>query len=307
MNGKTIEQLPSYREDLQTPGLVLGTAGLGGAWGEIDKEESLRTLLYALEQGIERLDTAPAYQNAEKIVGEVLGQWRGGKPIVSTKVGKLPGQADDDNLNNYDLEVMEKSIEDSLARLGCDQLDLLFLHEPQKVPAEMIREVVAFLENLTVTGKVKSIGLGGIVSTAYYPYIEKGVFDVVMGFNNLNACTLTGIKKEIPYFRQQGLILYQGSALNMGLLGNRYLQYIQDPPGWLSPKSVENAQKAYKIAKEHGLELSTLAHRYLLSIKEVDHLVIGARNMAQLKSTLADCRQGVLPREIFDELTDQVK
>ena len=302
-----MELLPSYREDLQTPRLVLGTAGVGGAWGEIDKEESLQTLLYALEQGIERLDTAPAYQNAEKMVGEVLRKWKGARPVVSTKVGKLPGKADEDGLNDYDLRVMEKSIEESLVRLGCDRLDLLFLHEPHKVPAEMTSDVVAFLQAMVNTGKVKSLGLGGIVSPVFYPYIEKGFFDVVMGYNNLNASTLTGIKKEIPYFRQQGLVLYQGSALNMGLLGNRYQRYIENPPSWLQLKSVENAQKAYKIAEKHGLELSTLAHRYLLSIQEVDYLVIGARNLTQLKKTLADCRHGVLPREIFDELTGQVK
>ena len=55
--------------------LVLGTAGLGGAWSPIDPAESVATILRALESGITRLDTAPAYAQAEVLVGEALRQW----------------------------------------------------------------------------------------------------------------------------------------------------------------------------------------------------------------------------------------
>ena len=68
---------------------ILGTAGLGGIWGVIDQEESVRTILLALENGIEALDTAPAYADAEEIVGTALGKWRGNLPAISTKVGRL--------------------------------------------------------------------------------------------------------------------------------------------------------------------------------------------------------------------------
>ena len=45
--------------------LVLGTAGLGGVWGKIDPGESVEAILLALESGINRLDTAPAYNESE--------------------------------------------------------------------------------------------------------------------------------------------------------------------------------------------------------------------------------------------------
>lgn len=48
--------------------LVLGTAGLAGLWGKIDEDESVKTILYALEQGITHFDAAPAYADAERIL-----------------------------------------------------------------------------------------------------------------------------------------------------------------------------------------------------------------------------------------------
>ena len=48
--------------------LALGLAGLGGAWGPVDQEESLTTILRALELGVKVFDAAPAYGSAEKLL-----------------------------------------------------------------------------------------------------------------------------------------------------------------------------------------------------------------------------------------------
>ena len=47
-----IKNKPTYRKNKEPVGLVLGAAGLGGVWGPIDPEESVDTILYALENGI---------------------------------------------------------------------------------------------------------------------------------------------------------------------------------------------------------------------------------------------------------------
>lgn len=49
--------------------VVLGTAGLAGIWGDVDKRESVDAILFALESGITHFDSAPAYSDAESILG----------------------------------------------------------------------------------------------------------------------------------------------------------------------------------------------------------------------------------------------
>ena len=290
--------------------LVLGTAGLGGAWSPIDPAESVATILQALESGITRLDTAPAYAKAEALVGKALRQFapRLGNqpPFVSTKVGKLEGDALEDNLNNYDLAVMEQSVAQSLKRLGRSTLDLLFLHEPEKVPSHRVEAVVEFMLEQKQTGRAQAIGFGGIPPEVYHPYIKAGGFDVVMGYNNLDAANLDALQSDIPFFRKYGLTTYQGSALHMGLLGNRFERYQREKPDWLSEADLARAAQAQQVANKYDLPLSTLAHRYVLSVQEIDYVVIGPHTMEHLTKTLADCQQGPLPEEIFDELTNRI-
>ncbi|MEM7108396.1 MAG: aldo/keto reductase [Bacteroidota bacterium] len=293
---------PTYRSDGSTPGIVLGTASLGGAWGEIDEKESIQTILNALQNGINRIDTAPAYSCAELIVARALEQWSGEKPFVSTKVGKREGRAEDTNLNNYERVSMTASVNQSIRRLGRGSLDLLFLHEPEKVPVNQVSDVIRFLEDLRKAGTVRSVGLGGIVTPIYYPFIQAGLFDVVMGFNDLDACCLSAMQEQVPLFNSMGLIRYQGSALHMGLLGNRYDRYQDSAPNWISTDALRKARIVKSFADDYGLLLSSLAHRYVLSISEVDHIVIGPRNMMQLTSFLHDYGDGVLDQGLFDEI-----
>lgn len=299
-------QKPTYRKEDLLPELVLGTAGLGGAWGKIDKQESIDTILIAMDSGINRLDTAPAYANAEAIVGESLKLWRGTQPFISTKVGKLKGTAEAENLNNYEISIMRKSIEQSRKALDRDQLDLIFLHEPEKVPAAKVDEVVDFMQKLKQTGVAKQIGLGGIVPEAYHQALKDHIFDVVMSFNNINACCLDGMMHDIPFFRANKAQTYQGSALHMGLLGNRFDKYCHEKPEWITQKTLSNALLAKDLADENGLKISSLAHRYLLSLQEIDFFVVGPKNMEQLKRTLKDISAGKLAEYLFDQLNNQL-
>ena len=305
MNKTTVR--PTYRSDHPLPGLVLGTAALGGAWGDIDRQESVDTILYALENGVERLDTAPAYRDAEPIVGEALRQWSGPRPLVSTKVGKLRADAADERTNNYDRASMQQSIAESQEKLGTDRLDLLFLHEPEQVPTDAVPEVIDFMKQTKQSGAATTIGLGGVVPSAFHGAIRQGGFDVVMSYNNLDAACLDGLQSDIPFFRTHGLTTYQGSALHMGLLGNRFEKYRETPPAWISEDALARAGKAHALAQRLGMKLPTLAHRYLLSMQEVDYLVLGARNLPQLTATLADCRAGRLEATVFEELTDLIQ
>ena len=285
------------------PNLVLGTAGLGGVWGKIDFEESVETVLLALELGVKRLDTAPAYNESEQIVGKALRQWNGPRPYVSTKVGRLKTDSAEQAIVNYKLDTMKASIQASMERLN--GIDLLFLHEPEMVPKPQIDQVIDFLLEQKSNGTISEIGLGGIITEEYHDFIRQGIFDVIMTYNNLNACCLSGMVYDIPFFKRSGSVIYQGSPLHMGLLGDRFEQYQKNPPYWLSKTILDKAQMVKKLADYYELDLSALAHRFLLSVKEVDYLVLGPGNKEQLLTSLNDCKQGSLEKKLFDEIIDQ--
>jgi L-galactose dehydrogenase len=122
--------------------IVLGCSGLGGVWGNQDFSESVDVILMALEAGIGSFDAAPSYNKAEHFLGQALKQWKGQKPYISTKVGRLFSERADEYDLDYTKDGMRKSLETSLERLGLESIDLLFLHEPQLVTAQQKDEIV---------------------------------------------------------------------------------------------------------------------------------------------------------------------
>ncbi|MGC6431103.1 MAG: aldo/keto reductase [Jejuia sp.] len=285
--------------------LVYGTSGLGGVWGAVDQRDSIDALLYAFENGISALDTAPSYANAEYYVGMALREWKGKKPFVSTKIGRLKGKDAFETKLDYSTEGMKRSLDNSLVTLGLDKIDLLFLHEPQLVPLENIDEILYTLKGFKEEGLVNSIGVGGNPSEAFKPYVTKENFDVVSGFLHMDACNLSAFNGEIQSYKKEGITYYAASALHFSLLGNRFEQYKKEGVDgeWITQLDLENAIRVKEVADKNNMSLPTLAQRYLFSIEEADRVVMGARTPAQIKSTIDDWKAGKLPEGLFNEVT----
>ncbi len=307
---------PTYLDDINNANypfshgsrLVYGCSGLGGVWGETNYDESVDCLLYAFENGIRSLDTSPSYNQSETVVGKALKQWKGERPFISTKVGRLKSENAHDTVVDYSASRMTQSVEESLETLGVDYVDLLFLHEPYLVTLERMDEVLDTLKGFVQKGYARSLGVGGNPTDGFRPYINKDNFQVVSGFLKVDACNLDGFKKDLPHNHEAGVAYYAASALHFSLLGNRYEQYVTNPPNdeWITAKDVENARKLKEIADREGMKISSLAQRFLFSMAEANRVVMGARKIEQIKSTMADWNAGLLPKALFDEIASGI-
>lgn len=289
--------------------LVLGTSGLGGVWGQVDATESIATILYGLENGISAFDTAPSYGQAQKYLGVALKRWNGDRPFVSTKVGRLASANAFEFRIDFTPTGMRDSLHRSLELLGLDKINLLFLHEPQLVPRADIPGVIEALGSFKEEGWADQIGVGGNPGPDFRPYIMKENFDVVSGFLRMNACNLSVFDGEIQHYLKEGIAYYAASPLHFSLLGKRYNEYqeVREISEWVTHMDLNNAKKVKAIADQNGMSLSSLAQRFLFTIKEADRVVVGASNLSELKDTLADWKQGRLPKFIFDEIISTVK
>ena len=83
--------------DLHLSKIGLGTWAIGGGdwgmgWGDQDEDDSIKSIIEALEVGINWIDTAHAYGFgvAEEMVGKALKEYKDDEIIVATKCGVLP-------------------------------------------------------------------------------------------------------------------------------------------------------------------------------------------------------------------------
>lgn len=127
-------------------GAAIPAIGLGtfNAHGEVCSE----AVSFALRNGYRHIDTAPRYEN-EEAVGE--GLRRSGVPrdqiFLTTKVWWDRIGADD----------LQRSAEESLQKLGVDQVDLLLIHWPN--PAIPLADSIAALNDAKRRGYAKHIGV----------------------------------------------------------------------------------------------------------------------------------------------------
>jgi aryl-alcohol dehydrogenase-like predicted oxidoreductase len=134
-----------------------GAWAIGGAWGDVGEDQARDALLAALEAGTTFIDTADVYGDgrSERIIREVLKQWRGPRPIVATQAGRRlsPHVADGYNRKN-----LESFVDRSLSELGVETLDLVQLHCP---PTEVYYrpEVFDAMDTLVAAGKIRFYGV----------------------------------------------------------------------------------------------------------------------------------------------------
>lgn len=267
--------------------VVLGTAGLAGIWGDVDKRESVDAILFALESGITHFDSAPAYSDAESILGKALSQWHGADPFISTKVGKLKSDSPDSVAYDYSSDAMEKSVYESLKTLGVEKIDLLFLHDPPGMGEHEILSALEFMNKIKEKGIVKNIGIGGNYGSQFSSYVGEACFDYFMGFNRYNIINQAAIADEFITLDKAKISKWQASPLYMGLLGSRFHTYQDMQPSWISDEDLLRAKKLNHFCIEKGIKMPMIALQFLMNATCIDKIVIGASNMNELESTFS--------------------
>ena len=152
------------RTGWQVSEIAFGGWQLGGDWGTVDDEASIRTLLHAFDAGINFVDTAELYGSghSEEVIGRALREWSGDRIYVATKVQPVvwPSPNDDtpEMRGRYPRWHLRNAVELALRRLQVERLDLFQLHGWM---ADGIRALdwLETLNELRVEGKIEHIGV----------------------------------------------------------------------------------------------------------------------------------------------------
>ena len=152
-----MEYRPLGRTDMKVSAISFGAWAIGGTWGPVDDEESMRALHAAIDAGTNFIDTADVYGDgrSERLVARLRRERKGETIHVATKAGRrLPTQTPE----GYSRENLSGWVDRSLKNLGMDAVDLLQLHCPH--PEVYDRpEVFGILDDLVKAGKIRYYGV----------------------------------------------------------------------------------------------------------------------------------------------------
>lgn len=219
---------------------------------------------YALDQGINYFDTAESYGDgvSETVMGNAL-KGRRDDVYVATKIAA--GARDS-------AESMMRRLDESLARLQMDYVDVFFNHAVNDVDRLKNPEWHEFAEKARAQGKVRYLGMSGhggyLVDCVDYA-VEQDMFDVLLLATNFG---------EDPAFYERFTRSFDFVANQQGLQGPMKKAKEKDI-GIIAMKVLRGAKlNDMRPYEKQGYTYSQAAFRWVLNMPEVDNLIITMRN-----------------------------
>jgi aryl-alcohol dehydrogenase-like predicted oxidoreductase len=235
-----------------------------------DDSKAIELIHRALDLGVNFLDTANIYGDSEVKVGKALRGRRDGI-VLATKFGIAMDSSINDRGVDGSPENARRACDESLRRLGVEQIDLYYLHRVDpKVPIE---ETVSAMAELVRAGKVRHLGLSeaspGTVRRAHKVHPIAAVQTEYSLFSREPEDEL------LPVLRELGVALVAYSPLGRGFLGGRF-RSVDDlaPDDWRRnnprfqgeqfKKNLAIADRLREVAEEKHCTPAQLALAWLL-------------------------------------------
>lgn len=284
--------------DMELTTVGLGTWALGGpweyGWGPQDDNDAVGAIVEALDQGINWIDTAPAYGlgHAEELVGKALRQ-TSHKPYIATKCGILWNEKKERVLH-LKRESVRKECHDSLRRLGVERIDLYQMHWPEPEPD--IEEAWEEMARLRKEGKVRYIGVSNY-SVAQMERVAKihPIASLQPPYSMLRRDAESELFGHCAKHKI-GVVVY--SPMQRGLLtgkfdAERLAALAPDDHRIRSPEfqepqfsaTLELVDGLRRIAERNGRTVAQLAVSWVLRKPEVTAAIVGARRPGQIVET----------------------
>jgi aryl-alcohol dehydrogenase-like predicted oxidoreductase len=294
--------------------LGLGTAAAGGSawpgsWGEQPDDVSRATIDYAIQQGVNWIDTAPVYGfgHAEEIVGAALAGVK--KQVhVTTKCGVT--WENGKPRTRLDRDSVRSDVEASLARLGRDQIDICLIHFPE--PDEQLEEGWSTLAELKNDGLIRYAGVSNFSTDQLRRVHALAPVEVIeVEYSLLNRVNET---VTFPFARDvnAGVVVYRSLAAGLLAQSNgpeRFRRLDQndwrrnhgDFQGQALEAKLAVREQLLGIAKEASVTLEQLALAWAARQQPVASAIVGFRTPEQAKNVLAGFSP-VLAPEILDAI-----
>ena len=295
--------------------LVFGGAPIGGLFAPVSEAGARATLDAAWAAGIRAFDTAPHY--GAGLSEQRLGGFLRGMPraefTVCTKVGRrlVPdGGADGAEgfygapplarVRDYSRDGVLASLEDSLARLGLDRVDVALIHDPDDHATQALDEAYPALAELRTARVVGAVGVGMNEARLLEWFVRRADLDCVLVAGRYTLLDTSAARTLFPECLRRGVAVLAGGVFNSGVLASPQPGATYDYTA-ADPRIVARARRLAAICARHGLELAAAALRFSLAHPAVTAVVVGARSPAEITQD-AGYLAGRLPDRLLGEL-----
>ncbi|MGW7522460.1 aldo/keto reductase [Streptomyces sp. NPDC054783] len=306
------------RSAVEVTELGFGGGPLGGLFAPLDDDTATHTLAAAWSCGIRSFDTSPHYGigHSERRTGEFLKGVPRDEFTLSTKVGRLLVEQDPAGREDLPFHVpathrrvwdfsrdgVLRSVEDSLARMGVDRIDLLFLHDAEEHFEDALRDGYPALAELRSQGVVGAVGAGMYHPGMLTRLVEETDVDVVMLSGRYTLLDHSALDDLLPACTERGVSVLAASVFNSGLLATpRPAEGASFDYAPASPEILRRARAIAAVCEAHGVTLPQAAMAFPLLHPAVAGIVVGMRSPEEVRDNIAAFRSDV-PGQVWSDL-----
>lgn len=276
--------------------ICLGTVELGMEYGFYSdgeqsvpsQQKSVDLLIESFNNGINFLDTAPAYGNSEEIVGMAIQNWNK-KIYLATKIENFSDEPEKSVLRKR----IELSISNSLRNLKVDQIDLLQIHSMNIKDDTYLYTLEILKEYLD-----KEI-IGALGATVYEIEEAKAAIQstlisaIQVQYNLLDQRMADEV---FSLANKNDIAVLSRSTFLKGALTKRMSYF---------PSTLKELKKlvgqAKSVANESSESITSLALKFCLSNEQINAVLIGIRNSEELNYALKVCNDQPLSQSTLDK------
>lgn len=290
------------RTGLSVSAVCVGTSSLGSHPAPHGTDTAVATIRRALEGPFNFIDTSNEYGgggNSERRIGQALAA-AGGLPegvVVATKVDPIRGSSD------FSGDRVRRSVAESLERLGLDRLQLVYLHDPEKItfgegtaaggPLEALIE-------LRDQGVIGHLGVAGGPIDLELKYLATDVFDVVISHNRYTLVDQTA-EPLIRDAMARGVAFINAAPFGGGMLvkgPDAAPNYCYRPA---SQAIIERVRKMEAICAEHSVPLAAAALQFSTRDPRVSSTIVGMSEPGRVDQT-ARLAEWEIPDELWSRI-----
>ncbi|MDD5680784.1 MAG: aldo/keto reductase [Candidatus Omnitrophica bacterium] len=269
--------------------MSLGTAqfglnyGIANKNGRMKEEDVYEVLRYAGEAGIRHLDTAYAYGDSEKMIGDFLSGHKARFNVVS----KMP------DIDGGSFSSVDKYFAETLRRLGTGRIYGYLAHRVDNVLSK--EGFWPALESIKEKGLAEKIGVSIYTPMELELILERKInFDIIqIPYNVFDR----RFEEYFPMLHGRGIEIHVRSVFLQGLF---FLDAERISREFGTAR--HNIEEMRHIAEEHDFSVKTLCLCFALLNPLIDKVIIGVDSPAQLKENVDSVRQIDEVKKIYDRL-----
>ncbi len=299
-------QRPLGKTGLSVTPLCAGTSALGSfpaQYGyEVSAEQAVATMRRVFEGPINFIDTSNEYGNggdSERRIGQALAE-AGGLPdgfVLATKVDPIPGSSD------FSGDRVRASVAESIERLGLDRLQLVYLHDPEKMtfaegtaPGGALEALI----QLRKEGTIEHLGVAGGPIDLMLQYLATDVFDALISHNRY---TLVDQSAEplLEEAARRGVAFVNAAPYGGGMLvkgPDQVPKYCYHP---VDANTLERVRKMEKLCKSYEVPLAAAALQFSLRENRIASTIVGMSEPKRVEQTLR-LAEWAIPEQLWSEL-----